>query len=124
VTAVPLTPITNPSQLPSWYEGLEDELPARLSDFHGPADGEVDLPVHIAWSGTTQFDLARDRSRYLMYQIVITTANSEDMTRYLHPTHLVNDWGQLCWRLGRGYRRAWESRYPDLAEAARQAGWT
>jgi hypothetical protein len=59
-----------------------------------------------------------------MYRIVITVANSDEMVEYLDPTHLVNDWGTQCGFLGRGYRRAWESRYPQLAEAARQAGWT
>ena len=116
--------MTTATKLPSWYEGLEESLPASLSDFHGPYDGEVDLPVHVAWSGNTHFDLSRDSSRYAMYHIVIVQAVGDDVARYLHPTHLLNDWDKICMRFGRGYRNAWHARYPELAEAARQAGWT
>jgi hypothetical protein len=116
-----VTTITDPSQLPSWYEGLEESLPASLSDFHGPANGEVDLPIHVAWSGNTHFDVSRDSSRHAMYHIVIVQGGGDDVAEYLHPTHVLNDWGTLCLRFGRGYSRAWESRYPELADVGRHA---
>jgi hypothetical protein len=38
-----------------------DRLPHKLDDLTGPAHGSVQLPLHIAWSGMTAFDLDRPK---------------------------------------------------------------
>jgi hypothetical protein len=46
---------------------------------------------------------------------VLTTGHKGDAERYLHPEHLVRDWPDQRQLLGPHYRRAWESRFPQLA---------
>jgi hypothetical protein len=36
-------------------------LPAALGDLSGPTRGTVQLPLHVAWSGQTVFDLDRPK---------------------------------------------------------------
>ncbi|MEV4012920.1 hypothetical protein AB0J35_20675 [Nonomuraea angiospora] len=50
--------------LPSIYEGLEEKIPYSLDDLHGPAEGVVALPTHLAWSGLTEFDLSKPGPGY------------------------------------------------------------
>ncbi|MEU6784166.1 hypothetical protein ABZ912_33645 [Nonomuraea angiospora] len=96
--------------LPSIYEGLEEKVPDSLGDLHGPADGVVALPPHLAWSGLTEFDLSNFKLRLSMYKIVITAGQRADYEAYLNADHLVTDWPLLCKGLGRGYRQAWEKK--------------
>jgi len=68
------------------YQG---RLPDSLDDLAGPAHGTVQLPLHIAWPGMTEFDLDRPKHCAMMYHIVLTE-------------------GQL----GRIIRDVWESAFP------------
>lgn len=43
-------------------------LPAALGDVSGPARGPVQLPLHVAWSDQTAFDLDRPRPRMHLYR--------------------------------------------------------
>ncbi|MBO3744463.1 hypothetical protein J5X84_00185 [Streptosporangiaceae bacterium NEAU-GS5] len=96
------------AQLPAWTAGYEELVPDSLSDLHGPAIGVVPLPVSLAWSGTTEFDLSKRSQRLLMYNIVITTGGRADFEAYLNADVLVADWPILRRGLGPGYRRGWE----------------
>ncbi|MFE2204058.1 hypothetical protein ACFXAR_02845, partial [Streptomyces rubiginosohelvolus] len=44
--------------------------PAALSELVGPEHGTVRLPLHLAWSGLTAFDLDQPRLRMSYYRIV------------------------------------------------------
>lgn len=63
-------------------------LPAALVDLSGPAHGTVHLPLRVAWSGQTAFDLNRDL--------------------------LVSQWPVLRTLIGRTVRGVWESAFPEL----------
>ncbi|MFI7697576.1 hypothetical protein [Nonomuraea sp. NPDC049480] len=96
--------------LPSIYEGLEEKVPDSLDDLHGPAEGVVALPLHLAWSGLTEFDLSKPGIRMEMYRTVITTGQRADYETYLNAGHLTADWLVLRRGLGPGYRHAWEKK--------------
>ncbi|TYB67203.1 hypothetical protein FXF51_15020 [Nonomuraea sp. PA05] len=98
--------------LPSFYEGLDEKVPESLGDLQGPADGVVALPPHLAWSGFTEFDLAKPMVRMEMYRTVITAGRRVDYEAYLNADHLVSDWPTLRRGLGPGYRHAWEKKLP------------
>jgi hypothetical protein len=50
--------MTTPTRLPSRLIGVEKRIPADLATLAGPAEGVVRLPVRLAWSGQTEFDVA------------------------------------------------------------------
>jgi hypothetical protein len=47
-------------------------LPTALSELAGLEHGTVSLPLHLAWSGLTTFDLDQPRLRMSYYRIVLT----------------------------------------------------
>lgn len=101
-------------RLPSRWEGIEDRVPDSLDDLRGPADGTLTLPPELCWSGINRFDLGNYRHRLSAYRIVLTTGHRADAERLLHARHLVTDWRDQRRMLGPQYRRAWESRFPEL----------
>ena len=75
---------------------LEQRVPERLADLRGPADGTLALPLHLAWSGMTEFDLSKYKHRLSAYHIVVTEARRPaDAERYLNADHLVEMWPDL-----------------------------
>ena len=52
--------------------GLAGRLPARPEDLHGPEQGVIVLPRHLAWPGMREFDVTDDRLRRSLYGIVLT----------------------------------------------------
>lgn len=101
------------SALPSRWDGVEQRVPDSLADLRGPATGVVALPIHLAWSGLTEFDLVNPLLRMSLYRIVITGGGRADAESYLNAGLLVADWPTLRRGLGPSYRRAWESRITD-----------
>jgi hypothetical protein len=93
-----------------------DRLPDSLDQLAGPNHGIVQLPLHIAWSGLTAFDVDRPPLRMSMYQVVPTEGLSDDLTAYLNHHHLVSQWPVLRTILSPPVRRAWESAFPELSE--------
>jgi hypothetical protein len=71
--------------------------------------------------GRPKYDVADPSRRLTMYQIVITEGAREEIERFLHSAHLVSTWPKLSRLLGRPYRNAWESRFPELRQAAEVA---
>ncbi|MGH3711851.1 MAG: hypothetical protein ACRDT4_00055 [Micromonosporaceae bacterium] len=106
-------------KLPSRWDGIEELVPERLEDLHGPAHGTLTLPVDICWSGRRQFDLANYKHRLTAYRIVLTAGCREDAEQYLDARHLIDDWPDQRRLLGPHYRRAWESRFPELVQPHR-----
>jgi hypothetical protein len=103
--------------LPSRWAGVERSLPASLAALTGPADGMVELPPELAWSGRRAFDLAVAEQRYLYYMTVLTSGvTAAHYTHWLNPDLLVGEWAHL--RLPRPLRRAWQEHFPELRTAA------
>lgn len=61
-------------------------LPVRLQELAGPVEGNVDLPLHIVWSGRTSYSLDRPKSRITLYRTLLAEALSEDLVALLHHT--------------------------------------
>ena len=70
-------------------------LPVALVDLSGPTHGTVQLPLHVAWSGQTAFDLDRPKPRMHMYRIVLAEGQLADVTTYLNRDLLVSQWPVL-----------------------------
>ncbi|MER8068826.1 hypothetical protein ABTZ59_11115 [Streptomyces sp. NPDC094034] len=50
----------------------------------------MSLPLHLAWSGPTTFDLDRPRLRMSYYRIVLAEGQHDDLVRYPHRELLVD----------------------------------
>ncbi|MEU4404963.1 hypothetical protein AB0F88_10590 [Streptosporangium sp. NPDC023963] len=115
------------STLPSRWDGVEQRVPESLADLRGPATGTVALPVHLGWSGLTEFDLVNPLLRMSLYRTVITGGGRSDAESYLNAELLVADWPTLRRGIGPSYRRAWETKIAALGwrpdpGAGREAG--
>src|SRR5580700_9271123 len=71
-------------------------LPDRLDDLHGP------------WHGLREFDVALEKPRLLLYNIVLSQGRRNDLARFVNPRRLRDDWPQLRPLLSRPVRRACE----------------
>jgi hypothetical protein len=60
---VPSAPVSYPAVMEQRYRS---RLPAALGDLCGPAHGTVQLPLHVAWSGQTAFNLDLPKPRMHM----------------------------------------------------------
>lgn len=67
-------------------------LPERLPELAGPVEGNVDLPLHIVWSGRTSYSLDRPKSRMTLYRTVLAEGLSEDLVALLHHRLLTEQW--------------------------------
>jgi hypothetical protein len=88
-------------------------VPARLDDLHGPGSGVVELPIHLYWSGSRQFDLADPHQAAALCDAVVDAAATPDvLARYLNPDVLIQAWPVLG--MSRVKREAWERQFPVL----------
>lgn len=92
-------------------------LPSKLDDLTGPAHGTVRLPLHVAWSGQTAFDVDRPKPCMHMYRIVLAEGQHDDVTAYLNRDLLVSQWPVLRTLISRTVRNVWESAFPELDPA-------
>ncbi|WAU86673.1 hypothetical protein O1Q96_22385 [Streptomyces sp. Qhu-G9] len=60
-------------------EKVRRRLPTTLEDLHGPLTGMIELPVHVAWSGMTAYDLDKPRQRTGLYRTVLHEGLREDL---------------------------------------------
>jgi hypothetical protein len=88
-----------------------------LASLRGPAQGIVELPLWLYWSGpTAAFDLGKPSMRRWLYEIALGEAGRpEDLTSYLDAGTLIAGWPELY--LPQGVRRAWEEHHPVLRAA-------
>ncbi|MEU9283379.1 hypothetical protein AB0D57_01300 [Streptomyces sp. NPDC048275] len=106
------------SRIPSrWGYGAE-RLPATLDELHGPKAGQVELPLHLAWSGLRVFKIDDVKLLLGMYRIVLNNGLRDDFVQYLDGELLVRHWPILRKMLGRGVRRTWEEAFPELRPSA------
>jgi len=85
-------------------------LPASLAELHGPAQGTVVLPRHLAWPGLREFDISDDRLRRSLYGIVLTQGRRMDVARFVNAQLLQQDWPLLRTSLDPKIRRGFERR--------------
>ena len=90
--------------------GLAARLPASLEDLHGPEQGVVVLPRHLAWPGLREIDLSDDRLRRSLYGIVLTQGRRNDMARFVNARLLREDWPLLRTSLDPKVRKGCERR--------------
>lgn len=90
-----------------------------LDDLHGPASGKVTLPNHLLWNPSRPFDLSDEQRHRSMLRIVLREARSQDdLSTYVDRDILVRLWPSLG--IPDYIGRAWEARFPELAELTRQ----
>lgn len=94
------------------YQG---RLPDALDDLSGPGHGTVLLPVHVAWSGQTAFNLDQPKPCMHMYRVVLAEGQRDDVVTYLNRDLLVRQWPVLRKLVSPIVRNVWESAFPDLS---------
>ena len=89
-----------------------------LDLLQGPSSGRVRLPAHLDWSGHAVYDLdAPGRIVDLYRTVLIEAASPQDLYAYLDAAVLRRLWA-LLW-LPAQLRKAWERKFPGLAEISR-----
>jgi hypothetical protein len=106
-------PVSRTAVLEERYRG---RLPATLDELTGPGQGTVQLPLHVAWSGQTAFDLDLPKACMHMYRIVLAEGQRGDVAAYLNRDLLLGQWPVLRNLVSRAVRRVWESAFPELSE--------
>ncbi|MDT9691087.1 transcriptional regulator [Streptomyces sp. P9(2023)] len=96
-------------------------LPVELSELDGPDHGRVDLPLRLAWSGLSRFDLDQPRLRMSCYRIVLAEGQHDDLVRYLNRELLVAMWPVLRTLISRDIRDVWENAFDELAPHSQAA---
>jgi len=93
-------------------------VPENLELLRGPSSGTVHLPTHLDWSGNAVYDLdAPGRIVDLYRAVLIEAASPQDLYTYLNAAVLLRLWA-LLW-LPAPLRKAWEQKFPVLAEISR-----
>lgn len=93
-------------------------LPERLQELTGPVEGDVDLPLHIVWSGRTSYSLDRPKSRMTLYRTVLAEGLREDLMTLLHHRLLAEQWPVLRRLISPCIREVWEDAFPELLRTA------
>ncbi|CAL9628593.1 hypothetical protein [Streptomyces sp. enrichment culture] len=104
-----------------YREKFRRRLPESLDELHGPTRGIVELPLHMAWSGMTSYDLGKPRQRMGLYRTVLHEGLRDDLPRYLNQDLLLELWPVLRTLVGRSVRAVWENAFPQLASRTRAA---
>ncbi|MFJ3235745.1 hypothetical protein [Streptomyces sp. NPDC086787] len=115
----PSFPVPNAFKL--LCEQYAKRLPARLEDLTGPAQGTVDLPLHVVWSGRRSYDVEQPRSRMGLYRTVLAEGQREDLIDFLNRDLLIEQWPVLRTLISRPIRHVWEAAFPELATATTTA---
>ena len=97
-------------------ERYRSRLPATLDELAGPGHGTVQLPLHVAWSGQTAFNLDLAKACMHMYRVVLAEGQRGDVAAYLNRDLLLTQWPVLRNLVGRPVRKVWESAFPELSD--------
>lgn len=92
------------------------EVPERLEDLHGPAEGILTLPLRVYWGPKAECDLGEPEDVIKAYQAILREAVREDQEELLNAALLRRMWSQLM--LPVRCRNLWESKFPQLAQHA------
>ncbi|MFJ8347928.1 hypothetical protein ACIQ9J_16425 [Streptomyces sp. NPDC094153] len=104
-----------------YREKFRRRLPESLDELHGPTQGIVELPLHMAWSGMTSYDMGKPRQRMGLYRTVLHEGLRDDLPRYLNQDLLLQLWPVLRTLVGRTVRTVWEDAFPQLASRTQAA---
>jgi hypothetical protein len=104
-----------------YREKFRLRLPESLDELHGPTQGVVELPLHMAWSGMTSYDMSKPRQRMGLYRTVLHEGLHDDLPQYLNQDVLLQLWPVLRTLVGRTVRAVWEEAFPQLASRTRAA---
>jgi hypothetical protein len=104
-----------------YREKFRRRLPESRDELHRPTDGVVELPLHLAWSGMTSYDLGKPRQRMGLYRTVLHEGLHDDLPHYLNRDLLLELWPVLRTLAGRTVRTVWEDAFPELASRTRAA---
>ncbi|MER6111857.1 hypothetical protein [Streptomyces hirsutus] len=129
MSSSPQRPVPAPSVLSDavaedlalYREKFRRRLPESLDELHGPTQGIVELPLHLAWSGMTSYDLGKPRQRMGLYRTVLHEGLRDDLPLYLNQDLLLQLWPVLRTLVGRTVRTVWEDAFPQLASRTRAA---
>jgi hypothetical protein len=114
-----MAPVSSSSSPPPVAEVLRaryaGRLPASLDDLSGPVHGQVELPLHVAWSGLRIYDLDRPRQRMSLYRTVLAEGQHDDLVAILNRDLLLAQWPMLRTLVSRHVRHVWEDAFPVLA---------
>lgn len=97
-------------------ERYRSRLPGSLDDLTGPGNGTVQLPLHVAWSGQTAFNVDLPKACMHLYRIVLAEGQRNDVASYLNRDLLVRQWPVLRNLVSRTVRKVWEAAFPELTE--------
>ncbi|MET8136328.1 hypothetical protein ABZV24_31060 [Streptomyces sp. NPDC005251] len=101
-----------------YQEKFRRRLPESLDELHGPTQGIVELPLHMAWSGMTSYDMDKPRQRMGLYRTVLHEGLRDDLPHHLDQDLLLQLWPVLRTPVG---RTVWEDAFPQLATRHRVA---
>ncbi|MGW3108274.1 hypothetical protein [Streptomyces sp. NPDC001100] len=104
-----------------YREKFRRRLPESLDELRGPTHGVVELPLHVAWSGMTSYDMGNPRQRMGLYRTVLHEGLRDDLPRFLDQNLLLQMWPVLRTLVGRTVRTVWEDAFPQLASRTRAA---
>jgi hypothetical protein len=104
-----------------YQEKFRRRLPESLDELHGPTQGIVELPPHMAWSGMTSYDMSKPRQRMGLYRTVLHEGLHDDLPQFLNRDLLLQMWPVLRTLVGRTVRTVWEDTFPQLASRTRAA---
>ncbi|MEU6381870.1 hypothetical protein [Streptomyces sp. NPDC046909] len=104
-----------------YRQKFQRRLPASLDELRGPARGVVELPLHVAWSGLSSYDLDNPRQRMGLYRTVLHEGLRDDLVVFLNQDVLLELWPTLRRLVGRTVRGVWEEAFPLLAVRGRAA---
>jgi hypothetical protein len=100
--------------LPSRLAGAVDRIPHSLTQMTGPGEGMVSLPVRLAWSGPSTFDVTDPRERLTLYCSLLDCGQRDDIIRYVNAELLCQDWPRIRRLTSRRLIALWEQCLPEL----------
>ncbi|MEU1535549.1 hypothetical protein [Streptomyces fagopyri] len=106
------------TDLELYREKFRRRLPDSLDDLQGPAEGCVEPPVTVVWSGLRVFDLAKERQRMSLYRIILAEGMRDDLSALLNRGILLRSWPTLRTLVSTTVRSVWEEKFLELRALA------
>jgi hypothetical protein len=101
-----------------YREKFRRRLPSDLLELRGPAEGIVEPPATVVWSGLRSFDLGNERQRMSLYRTVLAEGMREDLCTLLNHDLLLRLWPTLRILVSTTVRGVWEEAFPELRALA------